>query len=78
MYPELLGQNHFWHVLQTCPDLPNMIVRPATFFGVDFLLGTCAIYYGRKTKKTEKDSVIRYSVDKSSETHIAYRFGAIF
>ena len=41
MYPALLGQNHFLHVPQTCPDLPNMIVRPATFFGVDFLLGTC-------------------------------------
>ena len=41
-YEDLLGQNHFWHVLQTCPDLPNMIVRPARFFGVDFLLGTSA------------------------------------
>ena len=51
MYPELLGQNHFWHVLQTCPDLTNLTVRPARFFGVDFLLGTCAsVYADRATR----------------------------
>ena len=42
-YEELLSQNHFWHVPQACPDLPNAIVRPVSFFGVDFLLGTCAL-----------------------------------
>ena len=41
-YEELLGQNHFWHVPQTCPDLPSATVRPVSFFGVDFLMGTCA------------------------------------
>ena len=49
-YEELLGQNHFWHVPQTCPDLPSAIVRPARFFGVDFLLGTCACMKGGRTE----------------------------
>ena len=35
------GQDHFWHVLQTCPDRTNTTIRPVSFFGVDFLLGTC-------------------------------------
>ena len=38
-----LGQNHFWHVPQTCPDVRNIAVCPARFLGVDQALGTCAI-----------------------------------
>ena len=39
---ELFGQNHFWHVPQTCPDVRNPTARPARFFRVDLLLGSCA------------------------------------
>ena len=42
MFQQLLGQNHFWHVLQTCLDQGKMIFRTARFFRVKFLLGTCA------------------------------------
>ena len=43
-YDKLWGQDHFWHVPQPCPDHPNTTIRPARFFGVKFLLGTCAVY----------------------------------
>ena len=46
MYQELLSQNHFWHVLQTCLDQGEMIFCPAQFFRVNFLLVTCAYKRG--------------------------------
>ena len=48
MYQELLGQNHFWHVLQTCLDQRKMIFCPAQFFRDKFLLGTCVDVYELK------------------------------
>ena len=51
MYQELLSQNHFWHVLQTCLDQGEMIFCPAQFFRVNFLLVTCAYKRGSSAQK---------------------------
>ena len=38
---KVLGQNHFRHVPQTCPDAINTTFCLAQFLGVDQALGTC-------------------------------------
>ena len=43
MFSEILSQNHFRHVGQTCLDVRNTTVSPARFLGIDQALGTCAV-----------------------------------
>ena len=65
MYQELLGQNHFWHVLQTCLDQRKMIFCPAQFFRVKFLLGTCVDVYELKVIASMDHGVLSIRICRS-------------